>query len=228
MKKVQIQVLILTLLSILFSNIALSQPYSKVERKKIAEQAIEDLKGGTLILRLKSKHNKISKLKELLANPNLKDATKDRLNNNLKTTIDEKDRFNSSLIEAFETYYNFSNVFYMYDTASVDLKDGQRSGIFLNKNLELDPSIKIPSGKFFVIKIGTTDSSTTTGVEALVLMDEKFMDLAPPFPYYVRINSISRLFTRIFNHRNLVRKDSTAIVQKLERKLNRYAELVNF
>ena len=63
----------------------------------------------------------------------------------------------------------------MYDTASVSLKKGTRSGIFLDKNLELDESIEIPEQAFFVIKTGTTDSSLTTGVISLSYIQEGFI-----------------------------------------------------
>jgi hypothetical protein len=220
---VQIRIILIVLSGLYFTSNVVSQNLSGKERRDIATQAINDLEGGTLILRLKSKHNKITKIKEILADPDIQESARIKLNKELRSTIDERDRFNISLTNAFEEYYSFSNIYYIYDTASISLKNGQRSGIFLNKNLELDSQTKIPEGKFFVIKVGTTDSSSTTGVEALVLMDQHFKDLQSPFPYYVRINSIGRLFTRIFNHRNLVRKDSRLIVQKLEKNLRRYA-----
>ena len=221
-KKVQLKIVLFTIMGVFFTFSAFAQSIPKKERRAIARQAIQNLKGGTLVLRLKSKHNKITKLEELLAAPDIKESVKIKLSKNLETTIDERNQFNLSLTNAFEEYFSFSNIYYMYDTSSIALKNGQRSGFFLNKNLELDPSIEIPEGEFFVIKIGTTDASTTTGVEAMVIMDKNLKDMMPPFPYYVRINSISRLFTRIFNHKNLVRKDSEKIVQKLETNFRRF------
>lgn len=223
-KKVQIYVYFFLML-VLIPITTQAQELTKVERTEKAKQAIEDLEGGTLVLRLKSKNNKISKLEELMASPTIKDETKNKLRKELENTIDERNRYNLSLTNAFEEHYKFSDIYYIYDTASLSLKKGARSGIFLNKNLELDPSISIPDGTFFVIRTGTTDSSTTTGVEALVIMDQNLKDLVRPFPYYVRVNSISRLFTRVFNHKKLVRKDSNEIVQKLERNLRKYAAL---
>ncbi|MFT5166277.1 MAG: hypothetical protein ACI8P3_001508 [Saprospiraceae bacterium] len=219
---VQIKIILVALSGLWFTTHAMSQDLSGKERKAIATQAIKDLAGGTLILRLKSKHNKITKLEELLATPDIKASTRTKLSEDLESTIDERNRFNRSLTYAFEEYYSFSNIYYIYDTASVSLINGQRSGIFLNEDLELDLTIEIPEGIFFVLKVGTTDSASTTGVEALVMMDRNLKDLAAPFPYYVRVNSIGRLFTRIFNHKKLVKKDSKKIVQKLESNLQRY------
>ncbi len=221
-KKVHIKVIFLSLLCIGFASIVKAQELSRSERKAAAKEAIKTLKDGTLVLRLKSKNNKITAIEKLLSSKDLNEATRNRLRKNLKSTIEQRNKYNVSLTQAFENHYSFSNIYYMYDTASVSLKRGVTSGIFLDNSLELDPAIKIPDGDFFVIKTGTTDSSSTTGVEALVIMDKNLKDLERPFPYYVRINSIGRLFTRIFNHRNLVKKDSKQVVMKLERNLRSY------
>lgn len=203
-----------------------AQQLSRLERKQIAERAINDLKGGVLILRLKSKRNKITKLEELIASPKVKEVDKKKLRKELERTIDNQNRENLTLTEAFEKYYTFSDIYYMYDTASVSLKNGVKSGIFLNKNLELDESISIPKGEFFIIRTGTTDSGSTTGVDAMVIMDSKLKDMNRPFPYYVRVNSIGRLFVRIFNHKKLIKKDSRDVVKKLDANLHRYEENV--
>lgn len=228
MKKVQInslqKIAYLFFLGLFFSTNMIAQELSRKERVVLAEQSIKDLKDGTLVLRLKSKRNKIEKLEELLAKSDIKESVRSSLNDELKKTIDQRNRYNISLINAFEENYSFSNIYYMYDTASVSLRNGTRSGIFLDKSLELDSAIEIPEGAFFVAKTGTTNSTSTTGVEALVIMDDQLKDMQRPFPYYVRLNSIGRLFTRIFNHKNLVKKDSKAVVEKLNRNLNKYAE----
>lgn len=213
----------ITLLVICYA-VANSQLITKKENLIIAEKAIKDLKGGTLVFRMKSKNNKITKLQELIDSPDISASTRNTLIQELDYTIYERDYFNTALTYAFEKYYNFSNIYFMYDTASILLKDGQRSGIFLNKDLQADPTIEIPEGEFFVIKVGNTDSSSTTGIEALVVMDRNLTDLKSPFPYYVRINSIGRLFRRIFNHNNLVRKDSREIIMQLEKNFQRFSE----
>ncbi len=232
MEKVQIiklkKILLLACLGLIFSipiN-AQNEVVSRSERKAIAEQSIKDLNNGTLILRLKSKRNKIKKLKELLSAPDIKEGVRVKLSKELGRTIDERNRYNITLVDAFENHYSFSNIYYMYDTASVSLKNGTRKGIFLDKNLEFDPNIEIPEGNFFVVKTGTTNATSTTGVEAIVIMNKELKDMQRPFPYYVRLNSIGRLFTRIFNHKNLVKKDSKDVVTRLERNLQKYGAAV--
>jgi hypothetical protein len=192
-------------------------PYS--DRKEIANEAIKLLKDGILIIRLKSKHNKLVALNELLEQKTPNTSEYEDIQAEIQNTIYERDRFNRSLVESFEKGFTFSDIYYVYDTASTSLRSGVRQGIFLNASLELDPNIEIPDKPFFVGKIGNTNSASTTGVEALVLMDRGLNDLERPFPYYVRVNSIERVFLRVFNPRKLVRKDSEKIVEKLEQKL---------
>lgn len=199
-----------------------AQELSYSERKAIAHEAIKELKEGTLVLRLKSKQTKLVALNDLLAKEGLSAKERNNIEKRIETTISERDAYNKSLVDAFEDKFTFAEVYYMYDTASIALKSGVREGIFLNNNLQLDPSIIIPEGAFFVAKTGTTNSTSTTGVEAVIIMDGQFNDLQRPFPYYVRVNSIERLFVRIFRPKKLVRKDSREIVKKLEEKLWRF------
>lgn len=226
MNKVQLKLTFLLLFGAFYFMEGQAQTKSKSEQRTIARQAIKDLKGGTLIIRLNSKRKKIEKLEELLGGADLEEKFRKRLSNELKKTIEERNHYNLSLSNAFDQYYSFSNIYYMYDSASISLRNGQRKGIFLDKKLEEDSDIEIPEGPFFVIKVGSTDLASTTGIQALVMMTAQLEDLARPFPYYVRLNSISRLFTRIFNHKNLVKKDAKEIVQRLNQNLLRYHEQV--
>ena len=227
MKKVQTRLFFLVFWVLISSGDVIAQDdLRRSERRAIAEQSIKQLKEGTLVLRLKSKRNKIREMKKVIAAPDIKPALRKRLEKRLENTIKERDRYNQSLIDAFDEYYSFSNIYYIYDSSSVELKNGERSGIFLDKNREVDPTIEIPEGDVFVLRTGNTDYSSTTGIEALVVMNKELKDLQRPFPYYVRVHSIGRLFTRIFNPRKLVLKDSKAIVQKLDANLNRYLDKV--
>ena len=212
------------LFSILLNLPAIAQQSERKQATLIANKAIKDLKDGALVVRLKSKSNKISKLEELIASPDVKESSKNKLRKELKTTIEERNKYNVELVKAMSELYTFSKVYYMYDTHSKALKNGTRSGIFLNENLEEDPKITLRGEHFFVLKTGTTDSESTTGLEALIIMDNQLVDLKRPFPYYVRINSIGRLFVRIFNPKKLVQKDAKEIVGKLEAQLNKFYE----
>ena len=218
-RKVYIFIFLFNLLSFLP---VLAQQTAKEIQVATAEQAIQDLKNGALIVRLQSKNNKIQKLEELIASPEVSASKKEQLRKELTATIDDRNRYNIELVTAITDLYSFSQVYFMYDTASISLKNGTRNGIFLNANMEYDPGITLKEDHFFVLRTGTTDSSTTTGLSALVIMDDKLKDMKRPFPYYVRINSVKRLFVRIFNPKKIVRKDAKEVVAKLDSQLKQY------
>lgn len=226
-KKVQLIITFLLISGVFFTATLVAQDLPAKDRKVIAVQAIKELKDGTMILRLKSKNNKITKLNELLAAPTLNDVNRLKITEELEETIAERDNYNQTLIDAFDKYYSFSKLYLMYDTASISLKNGVRSGIFLDKSLNPDPTIEIPEGPFYLVRTGTTDSSSTTGVAAIVIMDRHLKDMLRPFPYYVRTNDLGRIFTRIFNHNKLVKRDASKVVQKLEKNLRKFFTEIN-
>jgi hypothetical protein len=213
-----------SLLSVLliFSPLADAQIISGKTNRAIAEQAIIDLHDGALVVRLKTKRNKIAKLEESLASPAFTASDKKRLQKELESTIEEKDKYNFELAESFNATYKFSAVYFMYDTSSVALKNGAKSGFLLDKNLEVDPTITITQDSFFVIYPGTLDATNTSGLEALIIMDSQFEVLPSPFPYNIRVNHFGRLFGLIFSPKRVIKRDAKKVVSKLDFNLNEF------
>ncbi len=207
---------------LIFSSLAEAQIIPGKTNRAIAEQAIIDLHEGALVVRLKSKRNKIAKLEESLASPALTDSDKKKLTKELASTIEERDKYNFELAESFDANYKFSAVYFMYDTASIALKNGEKSGFLLNKKLEVDPDITITQDSFFVIYSGTLDATNTTGLEALIIMDRRFDVLPSPFPYYIRVNDLWRVFGLIFSPKKVIKRDAKKVVSKLEFNLNAF------
>ena len=193
------------------------------DNKAIAKQAIKDLKNdGALVLRLKTKRNKIEKLNDLLARPDLEEKDKKKLAKELKTTIEERDKYNYELSKAFSTIYKFSAVYFMHDTSSVALKNGEKSDFLLDKDLNIDPNIVITQDSFFVAYTGTLDATNSTGMEALIIMNSQLEVLPSPFPYYVRANHFGRVLGKLFAPKKAVKRDAEKIVTKLEKNLNKF------
>ncbi len=210
---------------LIFSSLAEAQVIKGKTNRVVAEQAILLLKDGALVVRLKSKRNKITKLEELLSNPEVNESDKKKLEKDLKNTIEERDNFNSALFTAFNEYYTFSAFYFMYDTASVALKNGEKSGFLLDNNLKVDPEITITQDSFFVIYKGTLDATNRTGLEALIIMDSRFNIVPSPFPYYTRVNNFWLVLGRFFSPKKAVKRDATKIVQELDGKLKEYYKL---
>ncbi len=188
----------------------------------IAEEAIVDLHNGALVLRLKSYNNKITRLKELIANPDVKDKDREKLEKELETTISERDSYNNDLVAAFNDNYKFSPVYFMYDTSSVALKNGARKGFLLDENLRVDPTISISEDSVFMAYIGTLDPADYSGVEALIITDSQFEVLPAPFPFYIRVNSLGLVLGKIFSPKQSVKRDTQKMVSKLEHKLSEF------
>ena len=228
-KKVQLKLIFIFFIGLFFSIDCLAQKLSRADRRAIAERAIEDLENGSLVLRLKSKRNKIRELNKLLANPdlNVNNVLKSRLKKKLERTIADRDRYNLILIKAFETHYTFSDVYYMYDTATISLRDGERKGIFLNEKMELDPSIEMKEGPFFIMRGGNTDNTTTTGISGLVVMNAELEDMQRPFPYFTRSKKIDNFFRRLFFPKKFIGSNANDAVKQFERNLYKYAAKVS-
>ena len=187
-----------------------------------AQQAIMDLKDGALVVRLKSKRNKIEKLQEAIASPNLPEKEKKRLQKDLDNTIQENEEYNSSIVSAFDQYFKFSPVYYIYDTSAVDLKAGKKSGYFLDTNLKKDPNITFTQDSFFIIYNGELSATNNSGMEALIIIDSQNQPLPSPFPYYIKTNNFWYTLGRFFSPKKAIKRDSKKVVSKLDYNINEY------
>lgn len=220
---------ILPKLHLIFLTIALSgfaHTDAQIIRDKsdvsIAEEAIVDLHNGALVVRLKTYNNKTTRLKELIANPEVKDKDREKLEKDLVTTIAERDSYNNDLVAAFKDNYKFSTVYFMYDTSSVALKNGERKGFLLDENLRVDPTISISEDSIFMMYTGTLDPAEYSGMEALIITDSRFEVLPAPFPFYIRVNSFGLVLSRIFSPKQSVKRDTQKMISKLEHKLTEF------
>ena len=214
------------IIAIFFTSSAEAQLIPGKSNRERSEEAIMDLHDGALVVRLKSKRNKIEKLEASIASPALSEKDRKKLQKELETTIAENNEFNAELANAFAEFYTFSAVYFMYDTSSVALKNGEKSNLFLDKNLNPDPNITMTESSFFVVYNGILDAQDNTGMEALIIMDSQLEKLTSPFPYYIRVNNFWRTIERFFAPKNAIKRDSRKIVSKLDYNLNNYYKKV--
>jgi hypothetical protein len=103
---------------------------------------------------------------------------------------EETNRDNKKTIAAFREYYRFSEVYFFYSSNSENVRAGVLEDIFLNDNLELDTSIHCSKETFYIAEISSLQADdigqTSTGIEALVIKDDQFVQLKRPFPFYVK------------------------------------------
>lgn len=204
---------------------AKGQEAPRAERIGRAHESIKALKGGALIVRLPSHQRKIDALKDVLSNTRRNDPNRKRLEKQLEETLADKQEFNENMMAAFRKNFSFAKTYFMLDTATALLKNGQFRGIFLDDKLQPDPAI-VPSGPppYFVLRFGSTSDMATDGLQAMAIMDDQLRDLEKPFPYYQRLHDFSAIMGGIFPAPGQKQKDALRIVGKLNKKLQAYYE----
>jgi hypothetical protein len=159
-------------------------------RKVIAAWQINQLKKGALVVKLRTNQMVIDALNK---QGNGKLAEQKRL---------ETAGINAMLVRAYMNNYNFSKVYFIYSHHADSLRKGARQGIFLDSNLQADPSARLDE-KFYLMaetdriynsSIGflpedsasfVTEKGNPTGGDATVVVKNKYgHQLKRPFPFF--------------------------------------------
>ena len=168
------------------SSSSLKSNSNKTKNSRVyARNAINNLKTGVLIVRLKSKQNAID---ALLKTGRTKKAQK------LKEEIDH---YNKKVIISFKQHYTFSEVYFFYSKNTQSVKEKNFDSIFLNEKLEEDSSIVLnPEHDFYMIgdfdnvrtltDEGEYSNQSSLISEAFVIKDSDFDQMPRPFPLFVR------------------------------------------
>ncbi len=154
------------------------------ERKEFAYQSIKELKEGALVVRLKTNHRKIQLLENTLKSSSLKKNQRKRHQAMLDGTIKTRDDFNKAIADIFMDSFSFCSVYLMHDTSTNSLKKGIKSGIFLDSNQVVDPSIKLIESTIFIINYKKKSSEFPFDVLRMQKLKERLDD---PFPYYMQL-----------------------------------------
>ena len=199
---------------------------AREKRKAAAKQNIVKLKDGILLVRLDFDKRKVAYYEKY---NNTSEARKVR---------EKALKVNTEIIDAFNTYYTFSKVYYFAMDDSRKILDGKLDEVvFYDSTGAEDPSIKVSDAEYFIAEFtyieqdtttyysgstpstnSTTDPEGTTyyggsknNRSALVIRDKNFLQLRDPFPYF-----------STYKHFGLVKTRYRAPVRKLEEKLVRY------
>ncbi|MFQ5447274.1 MAG: hypothetical protein ACE5FF_10090 [Saprospiraceae bacterium] len=158
------------------------------QRKEMALSAIHAIKDGVLILRLESNHRKIEEMKRLASRNDLNEEEKTTWQSRVAAVKEDTRRRNQWLVDAFAARYDFSPLLIMYDTATQLLKQGVKSGYFLNENLEPDAEISLGEAPYRLVRFGKASYERSSSANGLVLLGQDFRELRSPFPYFVSLN----------------------------------------
>ncbi len=131
---------------------------------------------SVLIVRLQSDQHKIDYLKKQKG-----DVSAERV----ATVQQEKSNYNKMIIRQFNQFYDYSEVIYIYDTASVDLKNGKTTGIFLDKNLQSVENYSLKNRPYLILSENTENSS----VQGLVLLNPDFSRVDHSRLDFIKLNT---------------------------------------
>lgn len=193
--------LLLVFITSSLSSIAQNVPPSNFQLRLVANESIDKLRRGALLVRLKSNQRKIDALKKY------------GYEEQAKAVMLEQENKNKEIIHSFKNEFYFCETYFFYSEHSKSVKDKDFSTpIFLNENLEIDSTIEFSSNEFLIAEFGNIKQENipytahnalrrdSTGVKlvptycsqpnfgfgALIVMNDEFVQLRRPFPRYVR------------------------------------------
>jgi hypothetical protein len=167
-------------------HFAAAQPtFNDKANREEAFLAVKEMRyGGVLVVRLKTNHIKIKSLQRELSNPNLKPGKRKRIQGILDETISRKDAINTTMANAFLDSFRFCPVYLSYDTSANTLKTA-KNGIFLNRDLQIDPTISIPDTANIFIAYYHEKSGDYPSDGLMIRRLSKTLN--EPFPHYTAI-----------------------------------------
>lgn len=173
-------------------------------RFKVAKAQINLLKNGALLVRLKTNANTINRLKNAG-------------NIDLATQVERETQMENLLImKAYRQEFTFCPVYFFYSDKSDSVKHQKLSGIFLDSNLVVNPSIVCNASFYLIAEQGSiyesslglvplsqagnaVEKGTSTKEVAIVVKNRFFIQLHKPFPYFQKGYGVK-------SYRNYVRK----------------------
>lgn len=182
---------------------ASSQSQQILSRSKQAEQYIQNLKQGILLVRLSTRMQAIQSYNQM----GQKDLAE-------KLAAEQAD-INRLIAQSFKNSFNFCRVYFFYSNYSeFILSNAFEKVVFMNYDLNPDTTVTLESGKFFVAEFARIEQDTTVtgweyykdktplkeneqhealryaggnyGMSALIVRSDRLVQLSKPFPYYVK------------------------------------------
>ncbi|RMF03125.1 MAG: hypothetical protein D6772_02570 [Bacteroidetes bacterium] len=219
-----IRLLFILFLGIGSLGLARTQTLTKAERVARTEQAIQALQSGGLIVRLSTQVRKIAALEERLADPRLSVSQRERITKMRSATQTESEAINRLLVRMMREKYHLSELYFLPDTAFSMLGEANSQTVFLNDDLELDPTIGPPQGDFLIMHIGYSDPSNTARAEGFILMDSALEPIPAPFPSVIAFNNMGFAINSLLAPELAERRKIERAVERLVKKLEKLLE----
>ena len=187
------------MLSVVGIALAQDRQAEKATQEARAEKVAFTLQMDGLIVELPTNARKIAAMQEVLAKGDLTAQNKSRLEARLTTTIAETRQQAELIVSIFIVAYDIGPLYFIPDTAFVQLKEEVITGYFYDQTLNIDPSITLPDD-FVLLRLGYVDAATGSGAEAMMLTNSDLAPLQPPFPDAITFNNVGYLFNKLISH----------------------------
>ena len=175
-------------------NSTVLDDYSNLKRLE-AEQNINNLKEGALLIRLKTRSKSLKAYEKAGATHLIKRIKK------------ERDAENKKIIDLFNKYFDFCPTYFFYTDDTELLLLGKHEGMFLNNELKKDKNIILDKDFYLIAEFDVlleeklwTDSTLTATNQnkvyqhqalnkVIVIKDKNLEQLKDPFPFYVKAST---------------------------------------
>ena len=182
---------------------------------KLAKHHVRKLKNeGTLIVYIPTQHRKIEILESMLTHA----KKKKRVQKRLDEVLNETKELQTSIVHSYNQYFTFTKVYFMPDTMASKLFDGQRAYLFINKQFEIDPTIRLESDCYYISYIGNPKQVSSTGKKSLMIEQKDGSPLYAPFPFAIPFYSLLDAIDSETGYASIVER---AVITQ-ERKLNEF------
>lgn len=133
---------------------------------------LQNLKTGVLLVKLYTRNQSISKLKD---NGYAKKAE----------VLAKEQHFKSlAIANAFQNNYTFTpKVYFFYSDDSKKVKEGDFDGILMGYDLQVLSNVNIGDSHIYIAEFGHTE---VKDIQALIIRDSELNPLESPFPYFTR------------------------------------------
>lgn len=165
---------------------------TKTEKERAIEQVKKIKSEGALIFCMQSKHRKIKALEERIAKST--GSHRKAFEEQLAATLKKRNKINAVVQEEIKGAFSFCKVYFMYDTAVIAFKKGQREQPFIGLNGTVDSLITFDEKEALLLfYVEKALGKPTDGL----LIESPTLELSKRFPTYrmVRtswINQVNR------------------------------------
>lgn len=206
----------ITILFLLFSTAQLA-----AQKTQLRDSLIQDFRNGTLIIRLNSHENKLKSIQTVLDRADTSPNHRKRLTEKRDLVIANRDRFNQDLVTAFNKYYKFSEIRFIYDQDIKRFQAGELNEVFLGQDLQPLATSQPINGSYYFLGEAITQMSGNSR-EGLLVMDKNGDQLPSWFPSYFRAKSNGKSFFSMFGGDRYPYMPAEKVVKKI---MKRFADL---